>query len=486
LVSLATGIAVVVTPWHHAGLLLPTARLLSLQPSIHDASSSTHDRPTTLRRFNEFVESFVPASCVRDPNHARRARLVAHFGVQGAIFGPAYAIFYAFIGHFWGSAVIVACSAVFAGMPLLLKRTARLDLTGQVLVGTMAVGFTVLTLIEGGLHGHAIAWLASVPLCALLVIGQRGATVWSIACVLIAGTIAIAAVFGFHLTPFFDPKWTDLVEAAGNLGLIVFLFALGLVFEVSRRRAQERTEESLTELAESNGKLTTLNNEKTEFLGMAAHDLRNPLSVIIGYSELLCLEREQRIVQMAKDIGKGGARMLALVNDLLDANAIEEGTYARKLERCDLSALTRLCMDGHLPAAERKRISLHWEQDGSHWVQADPKAALQILDNLLSNALKYSPFEREIHIRIQERPEWCEWAVQDHGPGISADEQQLLFRKHTRLSAKPTGGEPSVGLGLSIVKRLAETMQGEIGCQSTLGEGSTFILRLRRADQSAG
>ena len=431
------------------------------------------------------MESFVPASCNRDPNHARRARLVAHFGVQGAIFGPAYAIFYGFIGHYWGSAVIVACSFVFAAMPLLLKRTARLDLTGHVLVGTMASGFTVLTLIEGGLHGHAIAWLASVPLCALLVIGQRGATGWSVACVLIAGTIAIATVLGLQLTPYYDPKWGDLVEAAGNLGLIVFLFALGLVFEVSRRRAQERTEESLTELAESNEKLTALNNEKTEFLGMAAHDLRNPLSVIIGFAELLALERESRIVDMARDIGKGGARMLALVNDLLDANAIEAGTYARRLERCDLSALTRQCLDGHHAAAERKHISLIWSEGGTYWVQADPKAALQILDNLLSNALKYSPFEREIHIRIEEHPEWCEWAVQDSGPGISEEEQKLLFRKHTKLSARPTGGEPSVGLGLSIVKRLAEAMQGEITCHSKLGVGSTFALRLQRAEKAS-
>lgn len=434
-----------------------------------------------LGGLNRFVEGFVPAACASDPNLARRARLVAHFGVQGAIFGPAYAIFYLLIGHYWGTGIICVCSVVFAAIPGFLRRTGRLDRAGHVLVGTMTTGFTLLMFVEGGMHGHAVAWLSAVPLCALLVLGQRRAVKWCFACIAIAGGMALATLSGMDFTPLYDPRWTDLVDSAGNVGLIVFLFVLGLVFDVSRRRAFKRMQQSRDELATTNEKLARLNNEKTEFLGIAAHDLRNPLSSIIGFSELLALEPERRVQEMARDISTGGRRMLTLINDLLDANAIEQGVHGTRIERCDLSALTSQCVGRHRPAAEAKRITIEFAADGPRWVHADPKSTAQILDNLLSNAVKYSPLDSAVHVRIESGGEWCEWAVRDHGQGISAGDQARLFQKFTRVGTRPTGGESSVGLGLSIVKRLAETMRGSVACESQPGEGATFILRLPAA-----
>jgi len=434
-----------------------------------------------LERLNHYVESFVPAACARDPDLARRARLVAHFGVQGSIFGPAYAIFYVLIGHHWGALIITVCSLVFAAVPGLLRRSENLNRTGHLLVGTMAAGFTLLTLIEGGLHGHAIAWLAAVPLCALLVLGRRRAIWWSAASVVIATAISLATVWGWHVQPFYDAKWLDLVEAAGNIGLIVFLFMLGLVFEVSRRRAFGRMQDSLDEQVALNEKLAHLNNEKTEFLGMAAHDLRNPLSVIIGFADLLTFEKDPRVVKMAQDIRKGGSRMLSLVNDLLDSNAIEEGAYARELERTDLAALTQQCISSQHASSERKRIGVQLICTGPCWAMVDPKAALQVFDNLVSNALKYSPLDSVVHIHLHADGEWCEWSVENPGQGITAEDRQRLFQKHAKLSARPTGGEQSVGLGLSIVKRLVEAMQGTIACESEPGVSTTFSVRLRAA-----
>lgn len=434
-----------------------------------------------LGGLNRFVEGFVPSECMSDPNRARRARLVAHFGVQGAIFGPAYAIFYLLIGHYWGAGIICVCSIVFAAIPSFLRRTGRLDRAGHILVGTMAAGFTQLTFVEGGMHGHAVAWLSSVPLCALLVLGHRRAVNWCFVCLAIAGVMAAATIGGVDLTPAYDPRWTSLVDSAGNVGLIVFLFALGLVFDVSRRRAFRQMQESRDELATSNEKLARLNNEKTEFLGIAAHDLRNPLSSIIGFAELLSLEPEQRVNEMARDISIGGRRMLTLINDLLDANAIEQGIHGSRIERCDLAALTQQCLGAHRPAAEAKRISVEFAADGPRWVHADRKATAQILDNLLSNAVKYSPLGGTVRVSIESQSEWCEWAVRDQGQGISAEDQARLFQKFTRLTARPTAGESSVGLGLSIVKRLAEAMRGSVACQSQPGQGATFSLRLPAA-----
>jgi signal transduction histidine kinase len=112
------------------------------------------------------------------------------------------------------------------------------------------------------------------------------------------------------------------------------------------------------------------------------------------------------------------------------------------------------------------------------WAQADRAATLQILDNLVSNAIKYSPPNTTVHVHALPERSFILVNVRDEGPGISEADQKKMFRKFTRLSARPTGGESSTGLGLAIVKKLAEAMSGSIQCHSSLGSGSTFALRL--------
>jgi signal transduction histidine kinase len=426
-----------------------------------------------------FVTRFIPPKCRADPNETRRARLIAHFGLQGAVFGTAYAIFYYYIGHIRGAEVVVVCSLLFAATPWFLRRSGALHLTGHLLVGTMAAGFTQLTLIEGGIHSHAVSWLASVPLCALLILGVWPAAIWAAVCFVAGGLIALLTLIGWDLAPLYDPRWHDVVDAAGNLGIIAFLFILGLVFEVSRATAFDHMQASLDLLATSNEELAHLNNEKTEFLGMAAHDLRNPLSAVIGFADLLQMESSPKISKRGSQIAQAGRRMLELINDLLDANAIEEGRYAAHVEPADLRTLVATSIQHNHTSAERKQTTLELQQGPPTWALADRKATLQILDNLLSNALKYSPAGSRIILTLRRDGDWTEFAIQDQGPGISEADQQKLFQKHTKLSARPTGGESSVGLGLAIVKRLAEAMGGSVACRSQLGAGATFLFRLR-------
>lgn len=432
-----------------------------------------------LARLDAMIDLLVPEICRRDPDQTRRARLIAHFGVQGTAFGIVYAVFYLAIGHDRGAAIVIVCSAVFALVPWLLKRTGALGLTGHLLAGTMTTGFTQLTLVEGGIHSHAAAWLASVPLCAFLILGVRPAAIWAGLCFFIVTGIGIAHLRGAELAPLYDQELRNRIDFAGNLGIIVFLFLLGLVFEVSRSTAFGRMQTSLDQLAASNEELAQLNNEKTEFLGIAAHDLRNPLSAVIGYAELLEMDPSPKTAKRGGTIATAGRRMLELINDLLDANAIEEGRYASQVEPHDLRVLLAASMQHNQTASERKQIALDLVEGGACWAQADRKAALQVLDNLISNALKYSPPGSRVTLTLRGDDEWVGVAIRDEGPGITAEDQLKLFQKHTKLSARPTGGESSVGLGLSIVKRLAEAMGGNVTCRSAPGEGATFFLRLR-------
>ena len=431
------------------------------------------------RSTERLYEAFLVEEWVAVPEAARRARLIVRFGFLGLVFGMAYAAFYFLIGHYWGAGIVVACSTAFGFAPFLLRATRRLQLAGNFLTATMTLGFAALCLVEGGLRGHAVAWLASVPLCALLVSGKQSAGVWVLICFLVASAAVGAEIKEIAVPITYDMAWHPLVNSAGYVGLIAFLFALGMIFETGRERAFNKMQDALGKLVESNQKLVVLNREKTEFLGIASHDLKNPLSTIITYAQILEEEHDPADVPLvSQSIYAAGTRMRDLIVNLLDANAVEEGRFSCKIERCEINALVAQSIEHHQLHATRKQIGLSLAPAPELWVLADPSTTVQILDNLISNAVKYSPFKTTVRVQIGAEGGQVLVAVRDDGPGLSEEDQKKLFGKFTRLSARPTGGESSTGLGLSIVKRLTEAMSGSVECRSVLGNGATFTLRL--------
>jgi signal transduction histidine kinase len=214
-------------------------------------------------------------------------------------------------------------------------------------------------------------------------------------------------------------------------------------------------------------------------LGIAAHDLKNPLSAVIMCADLLQMGLPpEKTMKLAGDISAAGTRMRDLIKNLLDANAIEQGKFHSNIEHCDLDALTRQCVENNRVTAARKKIEVNLGDAAGVFARADKGATMQILDNLLSNAIKYSPPGSVVNVRLGADATRAWVSVKDSGPGISEADQKKLFQKFTRLSAKPTAGETSNGLGLSIVKRLAEAMSGSVRCESVLGAGATFSLLL--------
>lgn len=435
------------------------------------------DRITS--RAGEFADSFLFGECLTDPERGRRARLISRFGLLGFLFGLLFAAFYLLIGHHWGAVIVIVCSLGFLATPFLMKVTRSLNFAGNLLAAIMTAGFTGLCCVEGGLSGHAIAWLVVVPLCALLLAGKQAAKWWLAICFVTACLIIAGALAGIELPTRIPARWQTLVSATGYLALIVFMFCLGMIFESGRERAFDKMQEALAKLKASNDQLVSLNNEKNEFLGIAAHDLKNPLTTIILGAEMLNLAKSPDQTQkVAGSIINASTRMRDLITNLLDANAIEEGRFTSKLERCDLNALLAECVTHNAAAATRKEINLEIFPAAEAWARADRTATMQILDNFISNAIKYSPLKSTVRLRTQATSGQASISITDEGPGLSIEDQQKLFRKFTRLSAKPTGGESSNGLGLSIVKRLAEAMGGTVDCQSTLGSGATFTVHL--------
>lgn len=233
-----------------------------------------------------------------------------------------------------------------------------------------------------------------------------------------------------------------------------------------------------------NKELLELNKQKNEFLGVAVHDLKNPLSGISGLAEFLRNTEgldPETTNQCLDTIISQSTRMFSIIKNLLNVNALERGELQLNLVPLNISALVQSIVESYSLKAEGKNISIVAELQDSYFVTADEVASIQVLDNLISNALKFSPEGKHIIITVEPTPTTVRVSVKDQGPGLTEEDKGKLFQSFTKLSAQPTAGESSTGLGLSIVKRLVEEMHGTVTCESEFGSGATFIVELPNA-----
>ena len=232
------------------------------------------------------------------------------------------------------------------------------------------------------------------------------------------------------------------------------------------------------ELEDSNKQLLYLNDLKNKFLGIAAHDLRNPLTSIRGLSEILVgkafgpLTAEQE--EYLTIINTTSDEMLSLVNDLLDVSVIESGKLELRTAPGSLKDTLEERLKIITVIADRKGILIKTNLAPVPDVVFDSNRISQVIDNLVSNAIKFSPSNSTITITLAEAGNSVRMSVRDEGPGIPAEERARLFGEFQRLSAQPTAGEKSTGLGLAIVKKIIDAHQGVLEVESEVGKGSIF------------
>jgi PAS domain S-box-containing protein len=290
-----------------------------------------------------------------------------------------------------------------------------------------------------------------------------------------------------------EEQWYEYLYAPtySNAGEIIGLTLSAT--NITERKLASLTLEAMNQrlelrVAERTEELLKLNRELSEIMGIATHDLKNPLSGILSSVEILeryitgeSQTKERRFLQTIK---LAGEQMLRIITNLLDLNRIESGLSHLEKKPIALQCVSEI-VDEYQERAAKKGIVILYEnptESASLQVFADENAVRQILDNLISNAVKYSPHYKRIWVRAQKpTPEKVRIEVQDEGPGLTAKDKERLFQKFARLSAQPTGGEHSTGLGLSIVKRLVEMQDGSIHCESEAGKGATFVVELPAA-----
>jgi signal transduction histidine kinase len=289
----------------------------------------------------------------------------------------------------------------------------------------------------------------------------------------------------------------DKVQAfeAGGVDYIVKPFQAEEVLirvetQLKLRQLQQRLVEQIEtkeqinqQLVEANERLENLVHEREELLGILAHDLKNILTVIALKLSILkklypALTAEQ-FTGYLNEIKSAKDHMASIITRLLDVAQLDDSLDV-EIRRILLEPSIKRVLEQYTSLAAEKHIELRYEASPEDFqVRADPALLEEVLANLISNAIKYSPRNTQVTVRLLRIEAWAAIEIEDKGLGLSAEDHGKLFKKFTRLSAKPTGGEESLGLGLYIVKKLMDAMGGTIAARSPgINQGSTFALHL--------
>lgn len=305
------------------------------------------------------------------------------------------------------------------------------------------------------------------------------------------GMVSGPIEFAFTLT---RPPWAT---PAARLAYLLFglLSLYGVVVLRTRMlrqqnlKLQEKVQAATFEILEQkvalealNQDLQRVNAEKNAFLGIASHDLRNPLNLITLVADgLITGELAQCPVELRpwlEKVQRSGKDMTTLIDRFLNVAAIENGGFNPVLGPTNLGDTLHKSFQAFELRAQKKGITLRVEAAANLVAMADSHFLREILDNLVSNALKFTPTQGQVVLRALREGDFLVVEVQDQGPGFSAEDHLTLFQPFERLSAKPTSGEQSTGLGLAIVRRLVDALGARLELKTAPGEGALFRIFL--------
>lgn len=266
-----------------------------------------------------------------------------------------------------------------------------------------------------------------------------------------------------------------LIVAAVAAALLVAL----LVWQFELQRRSGRIDRDNAARAEELIRL------RDEFVATVSHELRTPLTSIMGYLELINegepVKRTPEQHAYLEIVQRNAERLVRLVSDLLLVAEARDRTLALDVREVDLGAIAAECVEAARPAADTKQIELILSDGSPGRLDGDRIRLAQVLDNLISNALKFTPAGGRVTVRATSRDGMARIDVSDSGPGISAADQAQLFNPFFRTRAAAAQAIQGTGLGLTITRAIVEAHRGSIGVESTLGAGTTFHVWLPRA-----
>ena len=275
---------------------------------------------------------------------------------------------------------------------------------------------------------------------------------------LMMGLITIIAMTAtYYISKNYDSP-EALVIAECVVVVVIFLIGNSIIHEVEQ--------------------MARLNKMKSEFVSIASHQLRTPLSAIRWETEILLSKfaagLNERQKEAIENIGQTGQQMGRLVNDLLDVARIDQGRFVLKREKINLTNLTREVIKSVLPLAQAGDVAIIFEEKNPAWVVGDGDKLKLAIENFLSNAIKYTLGKGVVEVSFSEKGEFCVFSVKDNGAGIPESQQKKIFEKFFRSDNALKNNTAGTGLGLYITKNIVEQSGGKVWFQSKENKGSVF------------
>jgi signal transduction histidine kinase len=287
-----------------------------------------------------------------------------------------------------------------------------------------------------------------------------------------------------------------VLPLATAMALLVVARFTGILRALERIRLRERSaraeaEEMHRQLAVQNVQLLEADRLKDEFVALISHDVRTPLTSIIGYVELALdegveppLDEERR--SYLNVVSRSSERLMRIVDDLLFVARLQAGRLVLEPTELDLAEIARQAVEEARPRAERKGLTLSFLGDGQVPVEADRGRMFQLLDNLVSNAIKFTPEGGRVDVRTLRTPNGAVLEVSDTGTGLPQDELELVFERFFRSDHAVSNQIPGTGLGLFIARAIAEAHGGHISASNRDGAGTTFRIEMAAHTAATG
>ncbi len=436
---------------------------------------------------NAFINFFIHPTYFESVPKLKKAQLFVRACFLTALFSNSYVLL-SFVFEFEKGVYLMIYNIVgFIILPFFVKTKVPISWLGNLYVFIGASAIIPLTYFSGGVWSAIYPWIISIPVLALLVVNRLSGALW--------GAFSFLAMLWFAFLALQEKELP--VEYRLDLhtewyvsilpGLLLIILFISFVFEFNRTKALKDLKAKKDELlqqkktiAEQSNKLQKLVEEKDYIIRILAHDLRNPLSNISGLVDIAQkIDGQRQLDECLDKISISSKNTIHLVNRILEMDSLEHKTRSLKNEDLVLIDVLQESIYSYQKAAIEKDIKIVISDNcTSKTINADKTYLKLVFDNLLSNAIKFSPSNTTIDVICQDHDSYVLIKVKDEGPGVPQEEENQLFSKFSKLSARPTAGESSTGLGLALVKKYISLLDGEVSYERTPEKGATFVIKI--------
>jgi signal transduction histidine kinase len=434
-------------------------------------------------KVDALINWFLHPDYIPDSRDHRCARLLVSACLLTSFFSTSYVLL-SVVFNFEKGLYFTGFNVVgYFMLPFFVRTRLPLLLLGNIYTAIGATTVLTLTWFSGGMWSAIYPWTIAIPVLALLIAGRTSAIYWSVLSLVCMLTFGFLELQGFSLPVEYNVELRTIWFLCILPGLLLIIMVVSMTFESSMHRALSDVEAQKATIEKQSVELEKLLEEKDNIIAILAHDLRNPLGNIAVLAKMLAEETDEREKKrLLEMIGRASGNAHALVKDVLEMASLEQGGSTIKLQPIVIPIIIHEVVQSQKSNAERKGIQIRVNNtEVAHTVLADPIYFRQVIENLISNALKFSSTGRDVEISIINQDQDVQIRVRDHGQGVPMGEEHRLFKKFSRLSPQPTAGESSNGLGLSLVKRYMELMKGRVWYERPTDKGAIFTVEFLKA-----